>query len=202
MKKTILAISVIAFSINNGLAQSVTFGAKAGIVASNQTRPNTIGGPEITETSSTIIGFYVGGLAEVKITQDFAIQPELGFSTMGGIYNKGDQRTDVINDWKLKYGFINLPILLKYEVNKFSAFLGPQFGFVVSAKEKFNGRADDWMDNTAATEFSAILGIGYTLISNIGFDVRYQLGLSSISGQNYKSKNKAFTVGVHYYFIE
>ncbi|WP_456314955.1 outer membrane beta-barrel protein [Pseudomonas shirazensis] len=75
MRKIILsAIAVMAFGSMN--AQETRFGVKGGLNLSN------IVGGDVDGTKS-LVGFHVGGLAEIKITDKFAIQPELLYSAQG-----------------------------------------------------------------------------------------------------------------------
>ena len=68
MKKIILAaIAVMAFSFAN--AQETRFGVKGGLNLS------TLGGD--ASGVSSLVGFHVGGFAEIKIIEKLAIQPEL-----------------------------------------------------------------------------------------------------------------------------
>ena len=159
MKKIILtAAAVFAFSFAN--AQDVKFGAKAGLNISSITGDDT-------EELSSKIGFQVGGFAEIKISDKFAIQPELLYSAQGAKFDGGN----------LNLNYINIPVMAKYYVaDAFSLEAGPQLGFLMSAKA--DGK--DVKDGFNSTDFGLNLGAGYDLNEKMSLGLRYNIGLSDI----------------------
>ena len=130
--------SVFAFS------QKIKFGAKVGLNVSSL-RGNYP--EEITDTKSTI-GFHIGGFAEYKINEKFALQPELLISTQGGssevkkLYGGGTYYKSFTQTPKLTY--LHLPILLKYTIiEKLHIEFGPQIGYMISAKSQW-----EYVDST------------------------------------------------------
>jgi len=199
MKKLFFAITAIAFSAVTAQAQTASFGLKGGITGANE--KTSANGFNIT--SSTKIGFYAGAFAEIGVSENFAVQPELFYSSMGTKVNMSfDGQTIKGSD---NFGYVNLPILAKYKNSGFSAFLGPQIGFLLSAKSKASGNGMDTTldvkDQMKSTDISGVIGVGYTLTNGFGFDARYQLGLTDISkSTEEKTKNNAFMIGIHYVF--
>ncbi len=197
MKKVILLIAVISFIGFSANAQSARFGLKAGVVGSNM----KFSGNGVSLKMTTKIGFYAGGVAEIGVSDNFAVQPELDYSLMGA-KSKGDGD---FGDGKLDLSYISVPVLLKYKNQGFSAFLGPQIGVLMAAKAKGDGDNEDVKDQFKSTDFSGVLGVGYTLESGLGFDARYQMGFSDIAKQDQdlegaKVKNEGFKIGIHYFF--
>jgi hypothetical protein len=204
MKKVLLsAVAIFAFGFAN--AQEVKFGAKAGLNIS------TITGGYLSGTSKT--GFHVGGLAEIKLNDKFAIQPELLYSTKGASYNFFGFGFGVNEKEDITLSYIDLPIMAKYFViERLSIEAGPQIGFLMAAKgPKYNEVNDttdpkgDVKDAYNSTDFGFNIGAGYELKQGIMFQARYSLGLSDISKSiadeiNYKDKNAAFQVSVGYKF--
>ena len=82
MKKLFFAITVIALSAGTTQAQTTTFGLKAGMTGANE-KASSDG---INITTSTKIGFYAGAMADIGISENFSIQPELFYSSMGGTF--------------------------------------------------------------------------------------------------------------------
>ena len=161
MKKIILTvIAVLGFAFAN--AQKVEFGAKAGLNLAN-----LIGD---VQNNSTRVGFLVGTFAEIKVAQKFSIQPELLYSTQGLKYDGG----------KLLLDYLNVPVLVKYYVeSKFSLEAGPQIGFLLSAKDKFDGksvsREVDTKDEYEKIDFGLNFGLGYNLTEKLSIGARYNL---------------------------
>ncbi|MEO6220187.1 MAG: porin family protein [Ginsengibacter sp.] len=194
MKKVILAMAVIAISTATVNAQGRTnFGVKAGMTSANL----KFSGFGANISTDSKIGFYGGVFAEIGISENFAVQPELLYSLLGA------KSSDATNgDDKINLSYVSVPVLAKYIKDGLSIVLGPQIGFLVSAKEKTSGSNEDVKDDFETTDISGVIGAGYTTISGFGFDARYQLGLSNIAKDSGggKLKNNAFMFGVHYRF--
>lgn len=166
MKKIILsAIAIMAFAFSN--AQSTRFGIKGGLNISN-----VVGGD--VENTNSLIGFHVGGLAEIHVVEKFFIQPELLFSAQG---TKVDGPFGSSADLKLNY--LNIPVLAKYYFieNKFSVEAGPQLGVLLSAKAE----GEDIKDLTRSVDFGFNLGAGYNFTDNLSAGIRYTIGLSPLT---------------------
>ena len=194
MKKIIMAVAILA--ISTGVNAQITFGVKGGVTAANIQSKGSFEGISVNETSGTKIGFYAGALAEIGVTESFFFQPEILFSMLGGA-DKDDK------DNKLNLAYINVPLLAKYKMEGLSIYLGPQIGYLMSAKAKDAEDNEDIKDSFKSTDFSAVVGVGYTLESGLGFDARYQLGLSSTlkdAPDNFTQKNNAFSFGIHFLF--
>ena len=165
MRKIILsAIAVMAFGFTN--AQETRFGVKGGLNIS------TVVGGDVENTKS-LVGFHVGGFAEIHIVQRFFIQPELLFSTQG---TKVDGPFGGDADFKLNY--LNIPVLAKYYIvdKKFSVEAGPQLGVLLSAKAE----DEDIKDFTRSVDFGFNIGAGYNFTDNLSVGLRYTIGLSSV----------------------
>ncbi|MEO9210330.1 MAG: porin family protein, partial [Ginsengibacter sp.] len=114
--------------------------------------------------------------------KSWAIQPEVTYSVEGaklsyiGSNVKGN----------LNLGYLNVPILVQYLFdNGFRLEAGAQIGFLVSAKSKINGGAtDDVKKSWKSTNISIPVGIGYLTRYGLGFDARYNFGVSDISNAN------------------
>jgi hypothetical protein len=198
MKKIMLtAAAVMAFAFSN--AQETKFGVKAGVNLA------TLGGD--AEDVSSKIGFHVGGFAEFKISDKFAIQPELLFSTQGAKEEYSEEGFDVEN--KLNLSYLNIPVMAKFYVaEKFSLEAGPQIGFLLSAKSKvesgdFSGEVDV-KDAYESIDFGVNFGAGYDFTENLSAGIRYNLGLSNIAktedGEDFKMNNSVFSLSVGYKF--
>ncbi|MEG2100617.1 MAG: porin family protein [Flavobacterium sp.] len=169
MKRIILAaIAVMVFGFAN--AQKTRFGVKGGLNIS------TVVGGDVDDTKS-LIGFHVGGLAEIHVVEKFFIQPELLYSAQG---TKVDGPLGTDADLKLNY--LNIPVLAKYYFveNKFSVEAGPQLGILLSAKADSN----DIKDRTRSTDFGFNFGAGYNFTDNFSVGLRYTVGLSPISDKD------------------
>lgn len=191
MKKVLLsAVAVMAFMSVS--AQETRFGVKAGANLS------TFGGD--AEDAKSLVGFQVGGFAEIKLTDKFAIQPEILFSTQGA--KSEESALGSTAEYKSNLSYLNIPVMAKYYVaEKFSLEAGPQIGFLLSAKEKYefsgNGVSEsgkeDVKDSYESIDFGVNFGAGYDFTENLSVGLRYNLGLSNIAktedGEDFKMNN-------------
>jgi opacity protein-like surface antigen len=203
MKKIILtAVAVMAFAFSN--AQETRFGVKGGI------NLHTLNGD--TEDVSSKVGFQIGGFAEIKISDKFAIQPEILFSTQGA---KSKEVNNLFTaEDKLNLSYLNIPVMAKFYVaEKFSLEAGPQIGFLLGAKSKYERKSEvfgsvsgdeDVKDGFESIDFGVNFGAGYDFTENLSGGLRYNLGLSNIAkteaGENYKINNSVFSLSVAYKF--
>lgn len=162
MKKIILcAIAIMAFGFTN--AQKTRFGVKGGLNIA------TIGG---ADDANALVGFQLGGFAEINVWKKLFIQPELLFSAQGAKFDgfNGDR------DYTVNLNYINIPVLAKYYITKeFSVEAGPQLGFLVSSKN---------IEDEKSVDVSFNLGAGYNFTDNFSVGIRYTIGLSSVYDYN------------------
>ncbi|OCK42303.1 hypothetical protein BA195_11820 [Tenacibaculum soleae] len=194
MKKVLLVITIITagFTVN---AQDVKFGVKAGLNIAN------VSGEGI-ENNDARTSFHVGAVAEIEISEKFTIQPELVYSAQGA--KTKEDNVDVT----MKLDYLNVPVMAKYYVaESFSLEVGPQIGFLLSAKAKAEqggqSQEADIKDEAKikSVDFGLNFGAGYKLENGLNFGVRYNLGLSKVSDiPDSTGKNGTFQVSVGYFF--
>lgn len=173
MKRFIVfAALLFAFSAN---AQS--YGIKGGVNFAN------LSGADGTDG---ITGLHVGFLAEFKVFQNLALQPELLYSAQGA-------KTESF-DYKL--GYLTLPVMAKFYLNdKLSIHAGPQFGILVSESDGIKNIDSD----TNKTDFGISGGIEYNIFGGLFAQARYNSGLSEIT-DNAEIKNSVFQLSIGYLF--
>lgn len=195
MKKT-MVLAMALFTLNAAIAQrsqrtETHFGLKAGVNVANLKIENAGDG-------DGRIGFHVGGLAHIHITDKFALQPELVFSTQG--------RREKINgiQYKTNLSYINVPVLAQYMTGGgLRLQTGPQFGLLVDAETGVEDNLSNNRDEYKKGDFSWTFGLGYQIPqSGLGFDARYNLGLSNINDLSSREvKNRVFQFGLFYQFM-
>lgn len=181
MKKSIIALVAFTAISFSAQAQLVRFGVKGGLNYANQN------GTDITVNSSNydseaITSYHAGLVAEVKLFENFAIQPELLYSTQGANYKNG------VNEFKNELGYLSIPVLAKIYLNKsLSLELGPQASFLLSERENVDFK------NSETFEFAAVGGLGLNITKNLFIQARYGLGLTEAS-KNADIKNSTLQV--------
>ena len=183
MKKLFLVGALALFGAMNA---QVKYGAKAGLNIA------TLNGD--VEGVKSLVGFHVGGFAQVPLAAKFTFQPEVVYSAQGAKEDGGDGKNNL--------GYINVPLMFKYAIaEKFNVEAGPQIGFLISAKEKYNGNSYDIKDQLNSVDFSIGLGASYDFTQNLSADVRYNAGVSNIAKESdSKIRNGVFQIGLGYKF--
>jgi hypothetical protein len=188
MKKTIFFIAALFFVIS-AKSQGVHFGVKGGLNASSLNSSPT------NKDMQTKIGFNVGLLAHIHTAnKSWAVQPELYYSAEGA-------KSKANNDVSTNLGFINIPVLAQYMFdNGFRLEAGPQLDLLMSAKNKNNNTSTDIKDDLNTAGFSIPVGVGYLTQTGLGFDARYNFGMSNIyKNETAKVKSKVFKFDIFYH---
>ncbi|MBF4492719.1 PorT family protein [Flavobacterium sp. JLP] len=175
MKRIILTVlAIMAFGFAN--AQQTRFGVKGGL------NVTTFAGGNYWDAKS-LVGFQLGGFAEIKIIERLSIQPEVLFSTQGA------KLEDSFGEFDTKLNYINVPVLAKFYITKqFTVEAGPQLGFLVSAKQEGN----DVKDSFKSVDTGFNFGAGYNFTDNVSVGLRYTVGLSNIADYDVNDTEEYF----------
>lgn len=209
MKKIILTLVGVMTYTATTWAQEVKFGSKAGVnFAKISGEFYDAEYPEDNlRMNKGITAFHIGMFAEIKLTEKFALQPELLYSVQGGRYEISQQGTDVIMGLPLEYNisgklnwnlhYINVPIMAKYYARPNIAFeAGPYIGFNLKSewKSEYNStftfqdettnesgkETEDIKRGTNSIDFGLGIGASYFLDNGFFVGARYNFGLSNI----------------------
>lgn len=184
MKKYIIIILVAMFHMAQ--AQHVNVGVKLGLNSYSIQNDNIDYDPAVN--------FHLGLLGHIHLDRQLALQPELVYSNQGAVAPSGA---------KLTLSYLNIPVLFQYMFdNGFRLQAGPQVGFLMSAKSKLNSSESDLKKDLTSTDVAIAAGIGYVHPpSGIGFDVRYNFGVSNINkNSTVQSMNNGLQFGLFYLF--
>ncbi|MBL0739737.1 porin family protein [Chryseolinea lacunae] len=188
MKKTTTVIALMFFATVGAFAQGVSGGLKAGLNLSNA----TFSSDGFTASPSMLPGFHAGAYLTAMFSEHLGVQPELLYSGQG--YKSGDE--------KYKLNYINIPVLVRYNVNDIVSFhAGPQIGILASAKVKDSSGSVDIKDTAKSSDVSIAAGVGIDLPIKLNFSFRFVKGLSNIakdSGDDFSVKNYALQFSVGY----
>lgn len=154
-------------------AQDTVFGVKAGLNFSKF-------GQDVDVDGRT--SFFVGGFADIPLSDVFHVQPEVQYSAEGSE--------------DLEANFIRLIGAAKYYPTEgLSLQAGPQFGIRVSADSVIE-------DATKSFDFGLVLGSEYE-VQDIGLVIsaRYNLGIANLADSNgFDTNLGTFQLGVGYRF--
>lgn len=175
--RNLLLVFLVSFC-SSLFAQELRFGVKGGANVA------TIGGDH-TENLDPRISMHLGGLIEVPLSGKFALQPELLYSSQGSSQQYYNHFTDSKVTTKTKLDYINVPVMGKFNINtNLSIELGPQLGFLVSARNKYKDHMDsgrtDVKDFYSTLDFGVGAGGSYYLYNGVFFSIRFNKGISNI----------------------
>src|SRR5450631_3642246 len=129
MKKMVFVLCAACSSYFAGA--QVQFGVKAGYNLANITQSG--GSAEDVKAKSD---FNAGLFASVPLFSSCTLQPEVLYSGQGTAVNESGETA------KLNLGYLNIPVLFKYQhASGVFAETGPQIGFLLSAKDKFQSQS-------------------------------------------------------------
>ena len=207
MKKLLLLILAALFAI---ITQAqIQFGVKGGLNLSNiqQSSP-------VQEVSYNLKpGFNAGGLVYIPLSKHFGLQPEMLYSGQGSKVKTNFE--NVTN--RLQY--LSVPVLLKYNISaSFFAEIGPQAGFLLSARKKVHSTSyvlenpvDPLVDQPGdnkdiksyyrSFDFSGVIGLGYLFTPGIGAVASYNLSiLNTLKANSNPAHNSVIQIDLFYLF--
>jgi hypothetical protein len=210
------ALALMFLLPNSSLASGIKAGLKIG-VTSAKLNGDDVGELEgfLGEDWKSRIGFCAGGFITFNITEMLAIQSEVLY-TMKGLKWEGEVNgATPLKVW-IKLDYLEIPVLLKIMPGtqgsvKPYLFAGPAVSIKVSSKAKaeFEGESEEETieEGLKGTDFGLVIGAG----ADFGFgalgkgtlsvDIRYNLGLSTISDfEGDDVKNGAFSLMVGFSF--
>lgn len=205
MKKVILLSSLLVITGSAIMAQKTSFGIKAGI---QQSALNTKIDSDEEDLSfdAPRIGFIFGGVADIKFSSNFSVQPNLLLVSRPSsliLLGEGDVNTMSID----------VPINLHYTNNGFFIGAGPNFSYGISSKYKpFDSAEEDVdlykeQDGEDAPFKRFEMGVngqlGYQFTSGLTITANFTRGLNNIINfeeSGYKMSSKQFGLSVGYMF--
>jgi hypothetical protein len=190
MKKLVLTLTAIVMLSICASAQ-VSVGVKAGLNLAN------LGGDvEDTDMRPSI---HVGGYLNYAFSESLSIQPELLYNSVGAKSSYEEDGFDVEQTLKLNY--ISVPVMFLYSFGNVNIQAGPQFGFLASAKSKYevDGESEDIdvKDGFKGIDLGFNLGLGANF-GKLNASARYSLGLSNVNDGEGDVKNNVIQLSLGY----
>ncbi|WP_457288325.1 porin family protein [Pedobacter sp. UYP24] len=192
MKRIILSTLLLCagFAASSQILPSFQMGIKAGTNLSKLSTDNTF-------SSDNRAGYYVGVWTRIGAA-GIHLQPELYLSGKNTTLKDANGLEN-----KVKFTSLDLPILVGTKIGAAGVGLrlntGPVVSFILSDDQSLGQAAGNaFSGNFKGQNFAWQFGAGVD-ISKLGFDVRYEQGLSKIGENGYNNtKLKLFTIGLAY----
>lgn len=219
MKKLLLVASIVLMGVGVN-AQEFRFGPKAGFAMSTMKideKQDDLGARKMSPKYT----FYVGGMAEYKINDNFGLQAEVLYSPLGAKEKIDGVNAGVVfvgEQTKVELGTILVPVSAKYFFTEnISVAAGANFGVILTAKQKTVVGSDfisidvegeegsgevDIKKDIKKLNIAPFVGVEYMLENGLFFDARYSLGVSNLSndGSGGKVTNSFAQIGVGFKF--
>ncbi|HEU0137345.1 MAG TPA: porin family protein [Flavobacterium sp.] len=184
MKKLFFAALLLCSASFTASAQLISFGIKAG---PNFASLNGADGIDYKSRTS----FHAGVIVEIRTPGNFAIQPELLYSSQGA-------KVEGMGDFNLDY--VSVPIMVKYYIlpDLLSLEAGPQFSFLVNEREEVFQQATTSQENNSF-DFALAGGVGLDITKSFFTQARYTIGINDTSDFSH-AQNAVFQLSVGYKF--
>ncbi|HVG17219.1 MAG TPA: porin family protein [Chitinophagaceae bacterium] len=220
MRKQILLTLLVALSVS-AFAQKSSFGIRGGVTSSGMRGEAANNLKDLLDFSNGMIttgkntGFFGGGYVSIPLSAAVNFEPALyyaqkGYELKGALNLKGLDFLGVNARANLNTHYIDLPLLVKANLNGFQVFAGPQVSYLVQADLRttagvlgFNllNRKMDATEQFNRWDAAVTGGVGYRLQNGVNIIASYDHGLSKTDkNKNLNAYNHSFKVGVGYNF--
>jgi hypothetical protein len=186
--------------ISTGSFAQISYGLRTGAAVTTFANKG-----DITDNCNVTVSYTAGGFLDLPVGKSLFVQPEVNYIRKGRSDETSELNTSKSTDFMVHY--LQVPVLMQFRDAKMfersgSAFFisgGPYAAFALNSQVSPSGTVA--LPDDKNTDWGATFGIGFqTPIcrQNIRFDLRYDMGLSSISNQpaDYRTKALSLTVGI------
>lgn len=158
--------------------------------------------PSSGEDKKMSVGLHGGVFAMIAIADMFYFQPEVLYSSEGVKYE--DNSNDA--KFKISTSHLNIPLMLRVQTSGgFYLVFGPQVGFTLGGKEKFEYQGQEQEDDLTDLRgllMSGLIGAGFKSKSGWGVYTRYGRAFSTLfdveSGDDPKIYNSTISLSLFY----
>jgi hypothetical protein len=192
----VLFIGLVQFSFAQTTNEGgkLRFGVKGGVNLSNLDTQNV-------ESNNSLTGFNLGIFGKIPITDSFAIQPELLYSTKGAKLTYNNYFVNGPAEFNLNY--IELPVLLVINITpSFNIHGGPYVAYLLDGNvtSSVQGTFFDIQSNISNEDYNRFdtglaVGVGFDM-KRFGLGARYNYGLQKVGKErNFLGTNYTFPDG-------
>jgi hypothetical protein len=217
MKKQFLLLASVVISTLSIAQIQPTFGVRAGVASSGMrgdavnNLQNLLDFTNGMVRTSNRTGFFVGGYTSVPLTDVFSVEPAVyysqkGYEMKGALNVKNLDFLGANAKATLRSQYIDIPVLLKANLNGFQLFAGPQIAYLINADLRTTAGVLGFNllnTNLDATgkfnriDVAATAGIGYQFKRGVNIMASYDYGLSKADAKrNLNSYNRSLKVGI------
>ncbi len=198
LRSVLLAFALIL--LTTGLYAQNQFGIRQGAAVTTLSMKG-----DLLDNTNVTYSYVASAFFDLELNKSFAVQPEINYIRKGR-YNETSQ-LNISNPTDFMLHYVQVPVLLQFRDAKtleqsgscFYINAGPYAAFVAGNQTRPSNSLVAPKSNK--TDWGATFGIGYQtpiFTKDIRFDLRYDMGLSSIANQpeDYHTKALSLTVGI------
>lgn len=186
-KKCSLVILILVFLSALNLQAQNKWGIKGGLNLASMSIDDA-------DDSNIIPGFHAGVWGELMLSEKFALQPEVHFSTKGvkATYDSDFLNFDIANgETTLNLSYIDIPVYFVFNLAEdFNFHLGPYFGILVNSKYESDNEILNFIDIEDADDIDReeFNTLDYGVSGGLGFELEpfifgfnYNIGLNPVA---------------------
>jgi len=148
-------------------------------------------------------GVMPGGQFGLMLSFDRSRNDRTVLSGETAISMQGSKYQEQNLDGKVRLNYLNFPMMVQRRSPKgLYGEAGIQPGFLLGAKDTYNGVSYDYKDQSNKFDFGIPIGVGYVVKRKAGISLRYTFGLSNVNKSDYddnKDHNGNFALRFFYY---
>lgn len=208
MKRIALILCACLISIV-ATAQKVQFGVRGGLNISTESKHCYFSGNDAVYLSSDMkwrAGVNIGGVVNIPVHKNWDIEFDVAYSMLGykdKVYTESEQLLPETN-YTVTSHYLTLPAIAKFYPlsNGFFFELGPQFGFLMSKKDKLEGWEifNNYDSGNKTFDFAVLGGIGYRFSNDVFVDARYIHSFTDTNEHHTGGKNRNIQISLGYLF--
>jgi hypothetical protein len=197
MKKQTLSILVLAGCI--GILQTSAFGQGTTIKVNLGLVHSRITGDSDSDSWKGAFGAMGGVAAHIPFNCNLplAMWAEVNVSMQGAGWE--DDWGEGLTKGVTRLWYLNVPLTARYQFGQgFYGEVGIQPGFLLSARDNYEGESDDWKEYFKTFDLGIPLGVGYDFPNNFGINLRVIPGVINVNSSEYSDeyKNHNFVVAL------
>jgi hypothetical protein len=217
MKNKILLFAALLMAGFSFAQQKPSFGLRGGLSSAGMrgeavnNLQNLLDFTDGMITTGNRTGFFAGGYASIPVGEVLSVEPALyytqkGYQLKGELNLKGAEFLGANASANLNMQYIEMPVLLKANLQGFQVFAGPQVSYLAQADLRtragvlgFNllNKKMDATEQFNRWDVGLTGGIGYQFANGVHVMAAYDHGLTRVdANQNLESYNRSFKVGV------
>lgn len=133
----------------------------------------------------------------MDINDQSSLSSGVNFTYQGGAYS------DSYVSGKVRLGYLNIPVLYTYQFpSRVFGEIGLQPGFLLLAKDKYDGGSYDYKDHVNKFDLGLPIGVGYKINDQMSIGVRGTWGLGNVEKSNNENTHNLLVVAMFRYSID